>query len=253
MRNTFFIDIETLPDLRPGARESFIETAKTDVKPPSNYNKDQFAADLGMTDANEIKFTAKDKLASLWCERFGAENAESQGDEAWRKTSFDASRGTLFIVGIAFEDSDPVALYAAAGGPPDERQILAWLSEYIDSHARPSGKNPPKFVGHNHIGFDLRFLLQRSMILGVQPNPDFPVNPNAWDPRVYDTMLEWAGRGNRVRLDDLCRALGLEGKDGIDGSMVYDYWAQGRIDDLLEYCKHDVLITRDVYRRMTFQ
>lgn len=66
-------------------------------------------------------------------------------------------------------------------------------------------------------------------------------------------MSKWAGFGNRVKLDTLAQALGVGGKGDIDGGMVYDHYAAGRVDELVEYCKNDVTMTRAVYQRMTFQ
>jgi hypothetical protein len=34
--------------------------------------------------------------------------------------------------------------------------------------------------------------------------------------------------------------------------MVYDYYAAGKIVELLQYCANDVMITREVWRRMSF-
>lgn len=66
-------------------------------------------------------------------------------------------------------------------------------------------------------------------------------------------MSKWAGFGNRVKLDTLAQAFGVGGKGDIDGSMVHDYYAAGRINELIEYCANDVEMTRAVYKRMTFQ
>jgi predicted PolB exonuclease-like 3'-5' exonuclease len=33
---------------------------------------------------------------------------------------------------------------------------------------------------------------------------------------------------------------------------VAEFFANGKVSDILEYCKRDVQTTRDVYRKMTF-
>jgi predicted PolB exonuclease-like 3'-5' exonuclease len=66
-------------------------------------------------------------------------------------------------------------------------------------------------------------------------------------------MTAWAGARNRVSLDKLCKAFGIETpKGGIDGSKVWDYVKAGKIDEVAAYCARDVEATRKVYKRLTF-
>lgn len=238
------IDIETTPDMRPGARESFIEDARNNVKAPSDMTKEKALDELGILDANERKFTSKDKALSLWCERFGLEKAEEIGDANWRKTSFDATQGQICCIGYAFDDG---FTHSCVG---DEKDILqnffsALVSEF-DARRRPM------FIGHNHVAFDLPFIFRRAVILGVEPPRFLPSIPRPWDESVFDTMFQWAGHGNRISMDALCKALGIPGKDGMDGSKVCDAYLEGRISEIAEYCRGDVERTRQIYRRMTF-
>lgn len=242
------IDIETIPDQRPGAREAFLQDARENFRAPSTLTKEQAAADLGMTDPSEIKFTSKDAMLAKWAERFREEKAEEVGDANWRKTSFDGGAGHVVCIGVASPGFAAVSIEGM-----NERELLqdfySWLTDLFDVRSRP------RFIGHNIIGFDLRFLWQRSMVLGVQPPIWFPRDVRPWDTEtVFDTMTQWSGTGNRISLDNLCRALGVKGKtDGMDGSQVWDYVHDGRIAEVAEYCRNDVEITRECFRRMTFQ
>ncbi len=241
-----FIDIETLPDMREGARAAFIKAAAEDVKVPSGYTKEQMAADLGMTDKDTIKFTSRDSMAAMWCEKVGPTKAEEIGDTNWRKTSFDATQGQLLMIGVATDDENPITFHG------DERQILADFNVFLGNVQAKQNMGLPEFVGHNLIDFDLPFIFQRSVILGVQPHATFPVSPSRYSDRIYDTMTKWAGFGNRIKLESLAQALNVGSKGDIDGSMVYDYYAAGRLDELIGYCKNDVALTREVWRRMNF-
>lgn len=71
--------------------------------------------------------------------------------------------------------------------------------------------------------------------------------------KVFDTMVVWAGHGNSISLDRLCRALGLPGKGYMDGSKVWAAVRDGRIADVIAYCPEGVRKVRDVHRRMTFK
>ncbi len=75
----------------------------------------------------------------------------------------------------------------------------------------------------------------------------------AWMFGVHDTMVEWAGSRDRISLDRLCKVFGIEGKGDITGADVYPMYKEGRIDEISQYCAHDVDITRAVYKRMTNQ
>ena len=57
-----YLDVETVPDMRHGKRETYIQAARDNFKAPSTLTKEQAAADLGLTDASEIKFTSKDAM-----------------------------------------------------------------------------------------------------------------------------------------------------------------------------------------------
>lgn len=243
------IDIETIPDQSQGARESFLDDARTNFKAPSTLTKEQAAKDLGMTDANEIKSTSKDAMIARWEERFASERCEEVGDAAWRKTSFDGGRGQIACVSVAIDDAAPACFWSDDWATA-EPKILCRMFDNITTN-RGHGDRPC-FVGHN-VGFDLRFVWQRAVILGIRPPLWWPANPKPWDSDVaFDTMTQWAGAGNRISLDNLCLALGVPGKDGFDGSMVWDAVRAGRIAEVAEYCNGDVKRARACYRMMVF-
>lgn len=244
---TITIDIETLPDLRPGARERYIEDARENVKVPAGATKETLAADLGITDKDEIKFTARTTLDARWIAEVGPSQAEPAGDAEWRKTSFSGLSGQLLMIGIAIDDEAPFVLTG------DESETLGEFRRVLGDVQAAQNMGLPTFVGHNLIDFDLPFIFHRSVMLGVAPHITFPVAPSRYSERIYDTMTKWAGFNGRVKLDLLAQALDVGGKGEIDGSMVYDYYAAGRINELIEYCKNDVAMTREVHKRMTFQ
>jgi predicted PolB exonuclease-like 3'-5' exonuclease len=80
-----------------------------------------------------------------------------------------------------------------------------------------------------------------------------PLNAKSWSESIADTMTMFAGFGNRISLDKLCRVLGIDSpKDGIDGSKVYDYLRDGKIEEVAAYCKRDIKATREAYHRLSF-
>jgi hypothetical protein len=228
-----FIDVETLPSLKPGARE----IAAAEVSPPGNISK-------------------ADTLAAWW-----ETKGEAAKQEAWRKQALDAATGELCAVGYAGDDSEPVSLVRALDEPEDEFiwRALAAIDLLIQSHymTAPDGNtygDAPFFVGHNTM-FDLGFLLRRCWVHGLKPAILIP-RPNAREGKDYAcTMAMWSGQRGMISLDKLCTALGVVSPkvNGVDGSMVYDLWAADEHDKLARYNAADVAAAREVYFRLNFQ
>ena len=242
------LDIETIPTSNESVKADFANDAQTNFKAPSTLTKEQAAIDLGITDKDTIKFTSKDSMIAQWSEKFKIEAAKESSDQQWRKTSFDGAYGHICVIGYAFDDQ-PALQFSS---DKNEVGILECFFDDLDAYCSRNPNVRPVFVGHNLIDFDLRFIYQRAIVLGIKPSRNIPFHAKAWDDHVFDTMHRWDAK-NRTSLDKLSRALGLKGKGDIDGSMVADYVAAGRIAEVAAYCIDDVELTRAVYKRMTFQ
>lgn len=210
-----FFDLETIPCQDPTYRDALAEK----ITPPGNIKKPE--------------------SIEKWLE----ENRDSAADEAMAKTSFDGARG--HICTIAWAKNKGAVNVAHARTLGEERGVIEAFFGSLDRY------HSETLVGHNITGFDLAFLRKRAIVLGITlpPNACLPRDPKPWDKNVHDTMSMWAGGGNRISLDDLCNALGIQGKDGFDGSMVAEAWANGEHDTIVEYCKADVEAVRAVHRR----
>jgi hypothetical protein len=207
--------------------------------------------------------------------------AEAAIDEEYRRTALDASTGHAVCACVALGDDDVAS--AEVHDPANftlqhEREMLEDLfrgiGEMLEERARDDAADSlneqdrrpadetalaleiqrhrvvPVIVAH-HAGFDVRFLWQRAIALGVTPPAWWPIDARPWDQdRIADTMTMWAGVGNRIGLDRLCRALSLPGKSDVDGSMVWYFVQAGRIDEVVSYCGDDVRRLRSVHRRL---
>jgi len=214
-----FLDIETIPCQLDGVRQKFID----EIQAPGQYKKPESIAE--------------------WLK----ENAESAGDEAWRKTSFDGAMGHVIVIGMKVNDLSMQFMQPHE----NEKDLLVNFYAKLDAYCDAAPTQRPVFIGHNLIDFDLRFLFQRSVVLGVKPSKYLPFNCKPWDESVYDTMQKWGARAGGS-LDRITKACGLSGKGDIDGSMVYDYYKDGKLLEIANYCMEDVELTEQLFNRMTF-
>ena len=98
-------------------------------------------------------------------------------------------------------------------------------------------------VGFNHINFDLRVLA------GQQPNEELRhrLYLELRELNHFDILTELKKiLGHRLRLDSIARPT-LEVGKSADGLQALQWYREGRIDLIIEYCKQDVEVTRKVY------
>jgi 3'-5' exonuclease len=220
-----FIDIETLPTDRHDVRELIASK----VTHPGNISKAETIA----------KWYEESKPAAV--------------DDAVAKTSLDGTFGRVCVIGWAVDDG-PVRTVKSES---DEEGLLLQFAELLRQDMKAADLFDTAVIGHNVSAFDLRFLVQRFMVCGIKPPSVIARAAQAkpWESdKVFDTMVQWAGVGNRVSLEKLCMALSIASpKTDLDGSKVAAAVAAGRIEDVADYCAGDVDAMRKVWRRMTFQ
>jgi len=176
-------------------------------------------------------------------------------DEFIAKTNFDGAFGRILCIGYAVDDDAPQNFY----NENNEKETLQQFWHLVDAlSSAPRNMQYPdydlQFIGHNVMDFDLRFIYQRSIVLGVKPAYELNFARYRGYP-IYDKSEEWVKWSNSsIGLEYLALALDIPSpKDGIDGSQVAQFFANGKVNDILEYCKRDVETTRAVYRKMTFE
>ncbi len=100
----------------------------------------------------------------------------------------------------------------------------------------PRMERSSRIIGYNLFGFDYP-CMQTYYTGDIMKFP------------TIDIMLEIEKRiGHRVKLDDVAHAtLGI-GKSGT-GLKAVEYWRDGEIDKLREYCLQDVRVTKDIYEK----
>lgn len=209
-----YVDIETLPSPEPPSLD--------EIQAPGNYK-------------DEAKIRAY---------------KESKVGELHRQQALDSMTGEILAIGYAIGDDDPVVLMRGVDGIESEQDLLGAFDDQI-------GKiNPVTWVGHNLKSFDAQWLWRKAIKYGL-PSLARKIPRERYSRQLIDTMELWAGPDYRDRtsLDKIAKFLGLAGKNGIDGpidgSMVFDMWQAGKLDEIAEYCASDVELTRGVYKIIT--
>jgi 3'-5' exonuclease len=143
------------------------------------------------------------------------------------------------------------ALGAPHVGDRSERDLIA---AFVDRIAELN----PQLVTFNGSSFDLPVIRYRAMVhklpaIGLAARPYFHrYTDDAID--LCDVLSSFAP-GAKATLHELCRVMGLPGKpEGINGAEVAQYYRDGRIREIADYCESDVINTyRVLLRHELFQ
>lgn len=205
------IDIETIPSQHPEA----LAAVRAALKPPGTLKKPE-------------------SIAAWW-----ENEADAAAVETWRKQALDGgTQGEIISIAVVGENGQEWVRCRNLPGYGDTEAALlsdfiAVVGEWERAEAERLLPNAPHafpvdnhyLIAHNAT-FDVPYLWRRCIINRV-PVPAWLPGPAARVGRDFDcSMLQWAGYGNRVSLDSLCRALGVNSPkaEGMDGSKVFDAW-----------------------------
>jgi predicted PolB exonuclease-like 3'-5' exonuclease len=115
-----------------------------------------------------------------------------------------------------------------------------------------AGKESYRLVSYNGLGFDLLTLRFRALKHGLSAPWLFGWK-DKWknhftksSPEFHEDLADLFGvRG--VKLDELCKLVGLPGKMDVAGQWVADLMADGQTDTVRNYCETDILNTYLLY------
>jgi DNA polymerase elongation subunit (family B) len=118
----------------------------------------------------------------------------------------------------------------------------------------------PHFITFNGRGFDAPFIMLRSAVLRIRP-PFNLMQGTRYNYRENHTDLldelcfmnpQSTGATRRYNFDFVTKAFGIPSPkgEGIDGSKVGQLYAEGKYQDIAEYCLRDVYATWDLYQTL---
>jgi hypothetical protein len=226
-RKFIYLDAETIPD---GEMEDF-ELYKD---PPKNIK-----------DPEKIK---------AWM--------EDQKEEQFLRQSVDTNRAKLLTIGAAVNEGQPQVFVDVAAY--DELTMLKDFEAFLRNERETKiteGVNEDRytfndliFVGHNIKKFDLQIMFVKAVKYNLQYLGELihPARMRYNNQKSYDIMEIWGGAdaNTYISLDTVANTMGIQGKKGMDGSMVYPKFKEGKIDEIIQYQKDDVILTREVFKRV---
>lgn len=209
-----YLDIETVPCDDPAVIEEIAAT----ITAPGNYKKAETIATWEQHEKPRII------------------------EEVVGRTSFDGGYGKIVCVCFAIENGEVWKMHNDS-----EYDLIADVFFTLKNFTDVT------FVGHN-ITWDLRMLYQRAVVHGIKPPPPLlrAMHAKPWE--LADTMTLWhPDRDRKISLEKLCKILKVESpKSEMNGSMVAQYYKEGRIEEIAEYCRRDVEAVRACYKRLAF-
>jgi hypothetical protein len=252
-----FTDIETIPTqqerhvkaIRAAVEQTAaderasVEAAIAAAKAPSTYKDEQKIA--GYIEAKRAEL--RQDLSRIEAK------AAAEFESKLHATGLDGAFGEVYCIAAAV-NIEPAFVHSRGADyklKGTERTVIERF--FIEVEAQGERTWRKQVVGHNVIGFDIRFLWQRCMVLGLRPPRWLPLDPKPWGGECFDTMVAWAGPRDRVKLSKLCQAFGIEDEDEIDGSEVWARIQAGDYDAVTNHCLIDVDKVRSVHARMTFR
>jgi predicted PolB exonuclease-like 3'-5' exonuclease len=131
-----------------------------------------------------------------------------------------------------------------------ERSEKDLVQAFVDKIAELN----PQLVTFNGNTFDLPVLRYRAMAHGVAA-PGLSARPyfnrytdDAID--LCDVLSSFASQAKATTLHEICKVMGMSGKPvGMHGGEVARYCLEGRIKEVAEYCKTDIVNTYRVWLR----
>lgn len=208
------VDIETIPDGE--------KIDPSTLTPPGNITKQE--------------------SISKWY----AETAPKLAEDKYLHRSLDSMQGQILCVGWAINDEPARCIIQE--GVQTEEDVLRTFQEVV-KEVQGQWNETVQWVGWNNETFDIPYIWRRSIKYNLNSLRN-SINRTRGRNNIIDLMRVWgADFKDFVSMENAAKFLGLEGK-GMDGSMVYGLYLEGKTAEIADYCKHDVELTREIYRRI---
>lgn len=226
-----------------------LETIPAGEIPIVHYPKKPVLEDVktGNRKGDTAILYANEKLPGLidkWMDEKKA--LDEKNEEDFRKRATSSLTAKVVCLGYALGDSEPEVLTGT------EQEIISGFNALLNRYGQQKVSLP--IVGHNIIEFDIPIIFHRAIKFQQVSLVNYILGINHYQGRdnIFDIMREWNLMSYRkyTKLDDIATFLGIPGKGDIDGSKVWDLWKDNKFQQVYDYCMDDVILTRNIYKRL---
>ncbi len=161
----------------------------------------------------------------------------------------------IVAISMVFLNGEHLKVWSLGDPQASEAEIIERFFTGIEKYC-------PTLVSWNGAGFDLPVLHYRALLHGISA-------PSYWETGESEQSFRWNNYLSRYHyrhmdlmdilsgyqsracapLNDIACMLGLPGKMGMSGGLVWEYFQNGNIEAIRNYCETDVLNTYLVYLR----
>ena len=131
----------------------------------------------------------------------------------------------------------------------DERCIVENFNDLL----KKIEKKNFNLSGFRIVNFDIPWILHKLHKYGISPASIIsPYGKKPWEMRIVDISEDWKGKfAWAYSFDEVAYQLGIDSpKDKMSGSEVHNYYWNGKLDNIKEYCEKDVSTTIQVSKKI---
>lgn len=188
----------------------------------------------------------KDETRQKWL----SENRNEAIKKIIKERSLNFLTCRIICLSYAFDDED---IQSITGSEEKILEIFqSRLIEYVDEKRGGFKSSFSGFtlIGHNIKGFDLPILFLRAVkySLDILHRVLVDARKNLIDTMEMSSFYKY---NTFISLDNICNFFNIPTpKNKIDGSKVYEYYIEGKIQEIAHYCNGDVEACRTVYNML---
>jgi len=212
----------------------------------------------GITSSFEELLEFDPRIAKLWEKRCkwlkqnsGEEYRDYDCGDFWKiKASLHPEFSKVVCISFGAYHGEEMKIQSFIG---EEYEILNNTNKVFNNAISKAWK----LGGHTIKNFDIPFVGKRMIINKIDPSSLIAnLNRKPWESPYLDISeaFSFGGWGQtHTSLDLMSAVLGLESpKEDMDGSMVHQYFYEGRIDDIKKYCEMDVRVLMECFNSFSF-
>lgn len=211
---------------------------------------------------DELDEATRGYLITRTSRKLSRESASEGSAEVIAREALGLSPGTGRVICIAL-----VNLESDQGAVLYEGEQQGWLDTASGQTRIFRGTEPEilrefwqllerygRVITYNGRAFDLPFSYIRSALYGIRPSRQLLANRYSMGEHcdLAEVLTFFGAAQERFSLDYWCRRFGITSpkEGGLDGSHVGQYYADGRLDEIAEYCLRDSRATGELYRKL---